>query len=100
MTQTFKTLTSRLSDIIAKAPLCAGTLRLEIPQNGTLYVAGYSVSDSPKRADCTLTVGHDHFRQFLDGSLDPHWALMGKTISYSGDFAVARAFGGILSSNT
>ena len=95
MTLSTAAFADRLAKLIGQSGLMAGTLKLQITNIGTLFIAGYSVSERQSRADCTLTVDANLLDAFLSGNKDPHWALMNGDISYCGDFAVARTFGSL-----
>ena len=97
MTDTLKPFADRLTRVLGHIGLSAGTLKIDISGVGSLTVAGYSVGESQGNADCMISVEPDVLNQFLDGTFDPHWALVCGRITYVGDFAVARAFGGLLS---
>lgn len=86
----------KLSARVAARGFSAGTVKILIPGEPPLVVAGQTVSATDGRADCTVMVDAGLLDQFLDGEADPHWALIEGNVSYTGDFAVARAFGGLL----
>lgn len=90
----------KLTDVVQQSPMSAGTLRLRVPELDDMLIAGYSVSKIAAPSDCTLTVPLGLLQKFLSGDHDPHWALMTGDITYTGEFAVARAFGSILQATT
>lgn len=96
MTNRLKPFEDRLSKAIGHFGMTAGTLKLDIAGLGSLLVAGFSVSESNGAADCTIKVDPELLDEFLNGTFDPHWALVCGRITYAGDFAVARAFGSLV----
>ncbi|WP_371224950.1 SCP2 sterol-binding domain-containing protein [Roseovarius sp. 2305UL8-3] len=76
-----------------------GTVRLAMPDLGTLFVDETGAIESDKEAEITLTAKSDVFKNIVSGDQDPAMAFMTRKLKVDGNPMRALKIGEILSSD-
>lgn len=74
-----------------------GSVRLEMPELGTLYVDETGATESMREADLTLRASAETFRDIAAGTQDPARAFMLRKLKVDGNPMRALKIGTILS---
>lgn len=74
----------------------AGSVKINVGDEGALRVDENGVSIDDADADCTLTADLETFRGMMDGSTDPTSAFMSGQLTVDGDMGVAMQLSGAL----
>jgi putative sterol carrier protein len=73
-----------------------GSVKFVIPDEGTVFIDGDTVSDADAEADCTMTASADTFEGILEGNVNPTAAFMMGKLKVEGDMGLAMKLGSIL----
>lgn len=93
------TLAEFATDVTARAKgRIRGSVRLVMPDLGTLYVDETGARESQQEADITLTADADVFRRIVSGEQNPAAAFMTRKLKVDGNPVRALKIGEILSS--
>ncbi len=76
-----------------------GSVRIDMPDLGTLFVDEFGAVESTKEADITLTAKSDVFRNIVEGAQNPAMAFMSGKLRVDGNPMRALKIGEILSSD-
>lgn len=76
-----------------------GTVSLDMPDLGTLFVDESGAVESPKEAEITLTAKSEVFRNIVEGSQNPATAFMTGKLKVDGNPMRALKIGEILSTD-
>jgi len=74
-----------------------GTVRIEMPDLGTLFVDETGAVESAQDAEITLTAKSDVFKNIVNGDQDPAMAFMTRKLKVDGNPMRALKIGQILS---
>ena len=74
-----------------------GTVRIEMPDLGTLFVDETGAVESTQDAEITLTAKSDVFKNIVNGDQDPAMAFMTRKLKVDGNPMRALKIGQILS---
>ena len=90
-------ITGRLRQALEGQSGLERTLKLDLREEGVVFIDGPVVSNDDRPADCVVSVSKDDLVALAQGLLDPMSALMRGRMRVTGDLSVAMRLQPILS---